>query len=117
MFALWKAGIEELATCPNVHIKIGGFAFLPHTPRQSASSQGLAERWRPYAETCILAFGAERSMFESNFPVDAKLCSYGLLWNAFKRLAAGCSEDEKRWLFRDSARQFYRLAERSAQWI
>ena len=30
----------------------------------------LAAAWRPYVETCIEAFGAERCMFESNFPVD-----------------------------------------------
>jgi hypothetical protein len=34
-------------------------------------------------------------MFESNFPVDKGTCSYQVLWNVFKRIAAGYSTDEK----------------------
>ena len=34
-------------------------------------------------------FGANRCMFESNFPVDKGECSYQVLFNAFKRLATG----------------------------
>ncbi len=49
-------------------------------------------------------------MFESNFPVDKAMCSYPVLWNAFKRIAAGASADEKRALFHDTAARFYRLA-------
>src|ERR671939_101768 len=51
------------------------------------SSEQLAQAWRPYIETCIAAFGPDRSMFESNFPVDKGMCSYSNLWNAFKRIA------------------------------
>jgi predicted TIM-barrel fold metal-dependent hydrolase len=48
-------------------------------------------------------------MFESNFPVDKGMCSYPVLWNAFKRLASGCSADEKAALFHRTAQQFYGL--------
>jgi len=48
-------------------------------------------------------------MFESNFPVDLGSCSYATLWNAFKRIAAGCSADEKRALFSGTADRVYRL--------
>jgi hypothetical protein len=41
------------------------------------------------------AFGPDRGMFESNFPPDGVSSSYAVLWNAFKRLAAGFSTDEK----------------------
>ena len=34
------------------------------------SSIELAAYWRPYMETCIERFGANRCMFESNFPVE-----------------------------------------------
>ena len=62
-------------------------------------------------ETAIDAFGAARCMFESNFPVDKGMCSYPVLWNAFKRIAAGCSADEKADLFHATATRFYRLAQ------
>lgn len=48
-------------------------------------------------------------MFESNFPVDSATCTYGALWNAFKRLSANCSEEEKTALFSATATAVYRL--------
>jgi len=113
-FAEWSGRIRELAACPNVHAKLGGlgmrmFGFDLHTRELPPSSEELAAAWRPYIETCIAAFGPERAMFESNFPVDKGSCSYHVLWNAFKRIAGGCSAAEKAALFADTATQFYRL--------
>ncbi|HEV2336109.1 MAG TPA: amidohydrolase family protein [Stellaceae bacterium] len=114
VFAGWKRDIEELARCPNVHVKLGGlgmrlFGFDLHERSMPPTSQELAALWRPYIETCIAAFGPARSMFESNFPVDKTSCSYAALWNAFKRIAAGCSAAEKADLFGGTATRFYRL--------
>jgi predicted TIM-barrel fold metal-dependent hydrolase len=88
-------------------MRINGFGFeLAEDPPSSAT---LAAAWTPYVETCIAAFGAERCMFESNFPVDRASCTYDVLWNAFKVLARGCSADDKTALFNDTARRVYRL--------
>jgi len=115
VFAEWSARIRELAQCPNVHIKLGGlgmrmFGFTVHKGELPPSSEELAAAWLPYIETCIAAFGSERAMFESNFPVDKGSCSYAALWNAFKRIAAGCSAAEKAALFAGTAGNFYKLA-------
>jgi predicted TIM-barrel fold metal-dependent hydrolase len=113
-FAAWRTGIQEIARFPNTYVKLGGlgmkmigFDFFnnPEPP----SSEDLAKAWKPYIETCIAAFGPQRSMFESNFPVDKGTCSYQVLWNAFKRLAAGYSADEKTALFSGAAKRAYRL--------
>ena len=48
-------------------------------------------------------------MFESNFPVDKGSCSYNVLWNAFKRVAAGASVAERAALFHDTAARVYRI--------
>jgi len=48
-------------------------------------------------------------MFESNFPPDGVSSSYGVVWNAFKRLASGCSDAERAALFHGTAARFYRL--------
>jgi predicted TIM-barrel fold metal-dependent hydrolase len=114
IFQTWRQSIRALAGCPNVWVKLGGLGmaicgFDHHRRAVLPGSAELAEAWRPYIETCIEAFGPERGMFESNFPVDKVSCSYEALWNAFKRLAAGASATEKARLFRDSARDFYRL--------
>jgi predicted TIM-barrel fold metal-dependent hydrolase len=74
------------------------------------SSAEVAAAWRPYIETCIEAFGPERGMFESNFPPDKGQCSYQVIFNAFKRIAAQYSEAEKAALFSKTASDFYRLS-------
>ena len=51
-------------------------------------------------------------MFESNFPPDKGQCSYQVIFNAFKRLAAQYSEAEKTALFSKTATDFYRLEAR-----
>jgi predicted TIM-barrel fold metal-dependent hydrolase len=114
VFEVWKADLAELAKSSNVVVKLGGLGmaicgFGFHKREAPASSAELAQAWRPYIETCIELFGAERCMFESNFPVDQVSCDYRTLWNALKRLAAGASADEKALLFRDVARRTYRL--------
>ncbi|HEX9534442.1 MAG TPA: amidohydrolase family protein [Stellaceae bacterium] len=114
VFAEWSRRIRELATCPNVHVKLGGlgmrmFGFAFHFGGLPPSSKELAAAWRPYIETCIAAFGPERAMFESNFPVDKGSCSYAVLWNAFKHISAGCFAAEKQALFAGTAAKFYRL--------
>ena len=114
VFAEWKKSIGELARCPNVHVKLGGlgmrlFGFDVHTGAMPPGSEQLATLWRPYIETCIEAFGPQRAMFESNFPVDKGGGSYHVFWNAFKRIAAGCSAAEKTALFAGTATRFYRL--------
>jgi len=113
-FPLWRENIRALAASPNVAVKLGGLAmsfpgFETYMAEPRASSETLAADWKPYIETCIEAFGPDRSMFESNFPVDQGSCSYPVLWNAFKRLAAGVSADEKTALFSGTARRVYRL--------
>ncbi len=112
--AEWSAKIKELAGCPNVCIKLGGFGmrvfgFDVHERPEPPTSETLAGLWRPYIESCIAAFGPERCMFESNFPVDKGSGSYQVFWNAFKRIAAGCSASEKTALFSGTASKFYRL--------
>ena len=114
VFAAWRTALRDLAACPNVFLKLGGQAmtirgFSWHEAPLPPSSEELEAAWRPTMETCIETFGASRCMFESNFPVDKGMCSYVAIWNAFKRLAAGYSTDEKAALFHDTATRFYRL--------
>jgi predicted TIM-barrel fold metal-dependent hydrolase len=110
----WKRSMSELAKCPNVVVKLGGMvnrgaSFDFHNAAAPPSSEAIAEVWRPYIETCIDSFGAGRCMFESNFPVDKMAIGYAALWNAFKRITAGASRDEKLALFAGTAARIYRL--------
>lgn len=91
VFDTWENGIRLVAGCPNVLVKVGGFGMPIYGfdlgGVEPPSSQTLAETWKPYFEILIDAFGAERCMFESNFPVDKVSFSYTSLWNAFKLIA------------------------------
>ncbi len=112
--AIWAGHMRELAACPNVYVKLGGlgmlhFGFDFHLRDVPPDSSDLAAGWRPYIETCIEAFGAQRCMYESNFPPDKQSCSYRALWNAFKRISAGASAAEKAALFTDTADTVYKL--------
>jgi L-fuconolactonase len=114
VFATWKVGLKELARCPNVVVKLGGLGMdigmFDHMQRPAPpSSREIADAWKPWIETCIEAFGADRCMFESNFPVDKLSTGYAQLWNAFKLIAAGASAAEKTALFSGTARRIYRL--------
>jgi len=114
-FAQWKTGIAEVAKSHNVVVKLGGLGmtfgmFDFYSREKPPSSSELETAYRPYIETCIGAFGVNRAMFESNFPPDGASSSYPILWNAFKRLAAGSSAYEKAMLFSGTAKRVYRLA-------
>jgi L-fuconolactonase len=111
-FREWSRDLAELARCPNVTVKIGGFGMIVcgakwHEQATPPGSEDLAEAWRPYVEACIDLFGAERCMFESNFPIDKAMYSYRTLWNAFKRLTADASDSERDALFRGTAARTY----------
>ncbi|MES2401252.1 MAG: amidohydrolase family protein [Pseudomonadota bacterium] len=106
--------LRQLATCQNINLKIGGlgmpiFGLGLHELDMPPSSQDLAKAWRPYVETCVEVFGGNRCMFESNFPVDKQACGYSELWNALKRLTAGCSASERTALFGGTAARVYRM--------
>lgn len=115
-FAAWRAEVRALAELPNVAMKLGGLAmevggFAFHERPAPPGSRELAEAWRPHVETCIEAFGPARCMFEGNFPVDKGMVSYAVLWNAFKRLAAGAGAAERAALFRGTAARIYGISE------
>jgi len=115
-FADWQRAMAELARRPNVTVKLGGLGmamgwFDFYRGAEPPDSVTLAAAYRPWIEITIGLFGADRCMFESNFPVDKISSGYGVLWNAFKRLAAGASAAERTALFSGTARRVYRLVQ------
>jgi len=114
VFATWRRDVSELAKCENVVAKLGGInmelnGFGWHEQAAPPDSETLMNATRPYYEHTIDTFGPDRCMFESNFPVDMVSSSYVVLWNAFKRLTADYSAEEKAKLFHDTAVRVYRL--------
>lgn len=121
VFEVWKDGIRLVAEIPNVVVKLGGcgmpsYGFGHHIADTGPpSSQILAAAWKPYFEIVIDAYGPERCMSESNFPVDKVSCSYTSLWNAFKLVAEelGMTRAQKHDLFFATAARVYSLSSSS----
>lgn len=113
VFKDWKAAIARVSKHDNVYVKLGAMPIrMPSYEGDRTlppSSHEVAEAWRPWIETCIEAFGPARSMYESNFPVQKRWCSYQVCWNAFKRISAGASGSEKTDLFSGAAARAYRM--------
>jgi predicted TIM-barrel fold metal-dependent hydrolase len=114
VLATWRSGIAAVAACPNVYVKLGGIG-MPRTGFDWAlrakpiGSEELAGAMTPLIEYCIEQFGPDRSMFESNFPVDKVSYSYNVMYNAFKRLSKGYSAADRAAMFHDNAKRVYRI--------
>ena len=114
IFAAWQDDIAAVAECPNVVAKLGGLAmpdngFAWHERETPPSSDEFVEAQSPYYEHTIKCFGAQRCMFESNFPVDRMSISYHVLWNGLKKIAANYSEADQEAMFSGTARRVYRI--------
>ena len=114
IFAQWQRDVQALSACKNVYAKLGGIVmpingFGWHKRDLPATSDEIVMATGRYHRAAMDMFGAERCMFESNFPVDKQSCSYAVLWNAFKKIAAHCSAEDKSRLFHDTAVAAYRL--------
>jgi predicted TIM-barrel fold metal-dependent hydrolase len=114
IFEQWTADIADIARCENVVAKIGGLAMPDNgfgwhaADRPPTSDEFIEAQGRYYVHT-IEQFGPERCMFESNFPVDRLSLSYRTVWNAFKKLVADFSADERDAMLRGTAARIYRL--------
>lgn len=114
VLAVWREGMAELAACPNTYLKLGGigmpmYGFRWDRQDKPPTSEELAAPWADPVRWVIDQFSPARCFFESNFPVDMRGAGYVVLWNAFKRIAAGYSADEKKDLFHNSAARAYRI--------
>jgi len=107
-------GLDRLADHPNVVLKLGGIGMdrfatpWPSTVRPPTSDE-VVERWGAAIHRAINSFGTSRCMFESNYPVDSESIGYRVLWNAFKKIAAGYDSSDQADLMAGTARRIYRI--------
>ena len=99
--ASWQHGLKLLAELPQVSVKISGLGMFDH--------DWTVESIRPIVESCIDAFGPERTMFGSNFPVDRLHADFATVWGAYETITASLPEADRQRLFGDTARTFYRI--------
>ena len=93
----WRTAMAELARCANVAVKISGLGNLD-----------APDKARVIA-TVLELFGARRTMFASNYPVDSLRVTYDAIYELFDEATRGLSAAERRDLFHDNAVRIYRM--------
>jgi len=114
VFRATRSSLMELGRRANVYCKIGGlglpfWGFGLEERSDPVGYQELATLWRPSVETAIEAFGPQRCMMESNYPIDSRSAGFVPLWNALKHIVRGASAQDKAALFHGTATRVYRL--------
>jgi predicted TIM-barrel fold metal-dependent hydrolase len=99
--ALWKTGIDALAGLgDHVVCKLSGLAM----PLGSMDAAAFA----PWLEHAIEAFGVDRCMFASNFPVDGLHGTFDDLYSTYATVTAGLDDASRAKLFATNAERVYR---------
>ncbi|MYA61805.1 MAG: amidohydrolase family protein [Dehalococcoidia bacterium] len=98
-FENWKRGMQTAATAENVICKISGLGMADHN--------WTVDSIRPYVLHCIEAFGVERSLFATNWPVDSLFSDYDTIVSAYDEITAGFTAGERRALFSENAEGIY----------
>jgi predicted TIM-barrel fold metal-dependent hydrolase len=100
-FREWAKSIRILSTAENVVCKLSGIAM---TDRRFTIPS-----LRPWVETCLEAFGANRCVVGSNWPVDRLCSSYDAIMECYRTLVSSLSDDEQHRILSGNARDCYRI--------
>jgi L-fuconolactonase len=95
----WATAIRSLAALPNVTCKLSGAHTIPAD----------AGHLRPYYQTVLAAYGPDRLMFGSDWPVSTLAAPYGRVCALYRELTAQLSPAEQHAIFDQTARRVYRL--------
>lgn len=100
-FRTWRAAMDVMARPPNVTMKISGLGM--GDPLWTVASI------RPYVLGSIEAFGADRVVFGTNWPVDRMFSSYPDVINAYAEIISGFSPAEQTAMFSGNAERLFRI--------
>lgn len=99
----WSAWIRELAAEPNVVCKLSGMVTEAHWPTWTVADL------RPFAEVALDAFGPDRLMFGSDWPVCLLAGTYSEVLSAAREVTDGLNAAERAAVFGGTATRVYRL--------
>ncbi len=99
----WQSNIQELAKRPNVTCKVSGMVT------EANHAAWTPDELRPYWDTVLEAFGPERLMFGSHWPVCLLACEYTRWFETVSEFASQLSESEQASLFGGTAAEAYGL--------
>jgi predicted TIM-barrel fold metal-dependent hydrolase len=100
-FKRWRAAIDTMAKSSNVVMKVSGLGM--NDPLWTVDSI------RPYVLGSIEAFGTDRVVFGTNWPVDRMFSSYPDVINAYAEIISGFPRDEQVNMFSGNAERIFRI--------
>jgi predicted TIM-barrel fold metal-dependent hydrolase len=100
-FKLWSAAMRKLARADNVVMKISGLGMMDRL--------WTVASLRPWVLRSIEAFGVDRVVFGTNWPVDRMFSSYPDLINAYATIISGFTKDEQTAMFSRNAERLFRI--------
>lgn len=99
----WRRDIKQLASFDNVYCKVSGLVT------EAKWNNWTPEDFSPYLETAVEAFGVNRLMFGSDWPVCLLAASYSQVLSLVENYFLAFSENERSALFRYNAENVYSL--------
>ena len=98
-FANWEKGVRTLSQAPNVTMKISGIAMT--------DQRFTKESLRKWVEVCLDAFGADRCVLGSNWPVDRLYSSYDVIMDIYREFISSLSQSEQEKICQTNATRIY----------
>lgn len=105
-FSDWSAGIRKLAAAPNTIVKVSALGTYDRG--------WTVESLRPWILECVAAWGVDRVVFGTNWPVDRLFSSYGDIVSAYREVVSGFDEADQVALLSGNANRVFRLNEEAA---
>jgi predicted TIM-barrel fold metal-dependent hydrolase len=100
-FGEWRDAMDVMAKSPNVTMKISGLGMC--------DPLWTIESIRPYVLGSIEAFGVDRVVFGTNWPVDRMFSSYPDVINAYAEIISGFTHEEQVSMFSANAERLFRI--------
>lgn len=100
-WAAWRRGMQALAACSNVVVKLSGLGTFEH--------RCTTELWRPVVTETVEMFGTERCLYGSNYPIEKLWTGYDNIVAVMTECLSGLPSDAQRAIFFGNAQRVYRL--------
>ncbi|RLT19265.1 MAG: amidohydrolase, partial [Planctomycetota bacterium] len=99
----WKKDLQAAAKFPNIYCKLSGMV-----------TEADWENWKPadlkpYVDVAMEAFGPQRCMYGSDWPVCELAARYEIAFSALNEVLGDISTEEQNAIFGDTAKKFYGL--------
>jgi len=100
-WAAWRQGMQALAACPNVFVKLSGLGTFEH--------QCSVALWEPVVKETVALFGPDRCLYGSNFPIEKLWTTYDRIVSVMRECLSHLPSAAQRAIFCDNAQRLYRL--------